>query len=346
MATAPDHLRKNPVHVSRLRNIFQGKSEHYLAVLFMVMCVAFWGFSFISTKIVLTEIPPLSIALFRQIIASFILILWAAYSRALSRMPLRDLGLAGASGLFGMVMYFALENSGLQYTTASNASMIVAALPAFTLMAESLVYRLKISLKMVLCLGLSIAGVALVVAAGEGLDLSSSRFLGNLMILGAMACWVAYSLINRRLAGRYPSLEIVVYQSAISTFLYIPLVIPEMGRWRSLAEIDGQVMINLAFLGIFCSGLAFVLYVYASRRLGATVSSAFLNLIPVVTVISGYLLLQERVYPIQICGMVIIMAAVYKLNGLMPGYLRREPILDDSQECLGSQEDLGAEKKC
>jgi drug/metabolite transporter (DMT)-like permease len=78
-------------------------------------------------------------------------------------------------------------------------------------------------------------------------------------------------------------MTISAYQSLASVFIFLPFLVPEIGLWsiRDLADIS--VLANLIFLGAFCSALAYLLYIRAVKNLGATVSSAFLNLIPVVT---------------------------------------------------------------
>ena len=77
------------------------------------------------------------------------------------------------------------------------------------------------------------------------------------------------------------------------------------------------VFANLLFLGVFCSGFAYIFYIYATRRLGATVVSAFLNLIQVVTAVFGYLILHDTLSWMQVLGMALIMIALYHLNRLM-----------------------------
>jgi drug/metabolite transporter (DMT)-like permease len=301
-----------------LRDFIAGHRDFRLAVLFIILDVLFWGFSFISTKVVLSQIPPISIAFFRQFIAATTLILLVLYTRTPFRIALKDMGNIVAASFFGIVMYFVFENSGLQYTTASNASMIVAALPIFTLFGETMFFKLKVTWMMILSLMLSMIGVVLVVTVNGKLDLSSARFFGNLLVMGAIICWVIYTILNRNLSDRYRSLTIITYQSLVSIFLLIPFIIPEMKRWPAVSELSVPVFINLIFLGIFCSGFAYIFYIYAARRLGATVSSAFLNLIPVVTVICGYVLLQDTLTWIQILGMALIMASLYSLNRLVP----------------------------
>ena len=301
-----------------MRDSIAGHRDFQLAMLFIILDVLFWGFSFISTKVVLSQIPPISIAFFRQFIAATTLIFLVLYTRTPLRIARRDLGNIGAASFFGIVMYFIFENSGLQYTTASNASMIVAALPIFTLFGETMFFKLKVTWKMILSLMLSMIGVVLVVTVNGKVDLSSARFFGNLLVMGAIICWVIYTILNRNLSDRYRSLTIITYQSLVSIFLFIPFVIPEMKRWPAVSELSVPVLVNLIFLGGFCSGFAYIFYIYAARRLGATVSSAFLNLIPVVTVICGYILLQDTLTWTQILGMALIMVALYSLNRLVP----------------------------
>lgn len=146
--------------------------EYYLALLFIILAVLFWGFSYISTKIVLTQIPPISIALFRQIIAVLILIPGVIWTKTLPKASLNNVGFIIAASCFGIVLYFILENNGLQFTTASNASMIVSAVPIFTMLSEALFFKLKVSWKMVLCLVSSVFGVYIVATVNGRLDFS------------------------------------------------------------------------------------------------------------------------------------------------------------------------------
>jgi drug/metabolite transporter (DMT)-like permease len=288
--------------------------ERYLALLLMTLTVVFWGLSIISTKVVLAQVPPITIALIRYVIATATLIPLALYTHSLSKMESKDIMTIAVTSLLGIVLYFVFENTALQYTTASNASMIVAALPIFALIIEATFFRLKVDRWLACCLIVSIVGVYLVVTVNGRLDFSSARFLGNLLMIGSMICWVIYTFLNRNLDQKYPSIAIITYQSLASIFLFVPFVLPEMGRWPNLTSLSPAIWMNLIFLGVFCSALEYLFYIYAVKRLGATVSSTFLNLIPVVTVVAGFLLLQEKLFWIEILGMGLIMASIYGLN--------------------------------
>jgi drug/metabolite transporter (DMT)-like permease len=287
------------------------RKEYLLSIVFITLSVIFWGYSFISTKIVLVEAPPVSIAFFRQIIAVTVLAIWHFRTPGASKISWNDLWLIAGSGLFGIVLYFVFENTGLQYTTASNAAMIVAAVPIFTLVSEILFYKLKAGWTSFFYLILSVIGVYLVISVNGKLDFSSARFRGNILMIAAMASWVVYTIMNKSLSRKYSSVSLILFQSVASIFLFIPFVIPEIHQWKMLTPVS---FVNLIYLGVFCSALSYYFYIYAVKRLGPTVSAAFLNLIPVVAVLCGYFLLGERLVIIQIVGMVLIMFSIFKLD--------------------------------
>ena len=192
--------------------------------------------------------------------------------------------------------------------------MLVAAMPLFAIIIEALFFRQRISWKMAVCILISIVGVYLVVTVDGRLDFSSSRFYGNLLMMGSMICWVVYTFLNKNLDGKYSGMTVITYQSLASIFLFMPFVLPEIKRWPEFGSISPFILANLVFLGVVCSALEYLFYIYAVKRLGATVSTTFLNLIPVVTVVSGTLLLQEKLLWIEVLGMGLIMASIYALN--------------------------------
>lgn len=306
-----DLIVVNLTQLGEIMEKLHPRQEYYLSLVFVLLAVVFWGYSFISTKIVLTELPPVSIAFFRQIIATVILLGWLFLTGTPFRATGKNLLLLAGSGFFGIVLYFVCENNGLQYTTASNAAMIVAAVPIFTLISEILFFKFQPRLSMWLFLLLSVFGVYLVISVNGQIDLSSTRFKGNIIVLGAMVSWVIYTIINKRVSEHFSSFELIAYQSLASVFLYLPFIIPEIPRWRVPSPVS---WLNLVYLGIFCSALSYFFYIYAIKRLGPTVSAAFLNLIPVVAVLCGYFLLGERLAWIQVVGMGLIMVSLYKMS--------------------------------
>ena len=138
------------------------RTHRFLPVIAVLFAVLVWGISFVATKVVLDDIPPVSIAFFRQMIAIAPLLLLLRANGESLRLAKGELRLFFVAAFFGLVLYFVFENTGLQYTTASNASMLVAAIPVFTLVIETIIHKKKLALFTLAMILVSIAGVYLV----------------------------------------------------------------------------------------------------------------------------------------------------------------------------------------
>lgn len=283
----------------------------FWGILFLLFAVFFWGISFVSTKIVLTGIAPVSIALFRQFIALVPLIAFMLIRKESFRLKKGDTKLFFAAAFFGIVLYFVCENNGLTLTSASNASMLVAAIPVFTLIIESITSRKRMSIASLGCILTSLLGVYCVIFENGVIDFSSKAFIGNLLVFGAMASWIIYTFMSKGLGGRYSSLKLTTVQSFFSIPLFMPFLISEIPTWHvpSIAVIG-----NLVFLGVFCSAVAYVFFLYSLHVLGPVLPSAFLNLIPVVTIITGMIVLSEKLSLLQISGSALIIGSLALLS--------------------------------
>lgn len=287
------------------------KTQRILPILTVLFAVFAWGISFVSTKVVLEDFPPISIAFIRQLIAIaplLLLLRMNGESLSLKKGELRQFFIAA---FFGLVLYFVFENSGLQYTTASNASMLVAAIPIFTLVIESLIHKKRLAIFTLAMILVSITGVYLVLFEAGLPDFSSDTFLGNMLVFGAMMSWIAYTYLSKRLAANYNSLKITTLQTFCSIPLFIPFLIHELPAWKMPSTLS---LLNLAFLGIVCSAAAYVAFLYGLQKLGPVLPSAFLNLMPVVTILTGMILLAEIPTAMQTTGAVLILGSLTALT--------------------------------
>jgi len=290
----------------------KSQKEFYTAITLLLMTIILWGLSFISTKVLLNFLPPSTIAILRQLIALVPLTTAMFLTKSFKIPDIGDMLLIAVSGFLGIVLYFLFENSGMKYTTASNASIIVAAVPILTLISEITFFKMKINIKILSCIITSIAGVYLVISNNGRLDFSSSSLHGNLLIIGAMFCWVGYTIINKKLDyTKYSPLVLVFYQTLSATILFIPFTLAERRQWQPLPS---YALLNLLYLGIFCSALAYIMFNYSSQKLGPTISSTFLNLTPVVSVTAGFFLLGEVLTLTQLAGMIIIIGSLFVIS--------------------------------
>jgi drug/metabolite transporter (DMT)-like permease len=281
------------------------KQRQGAATLFGVVVAVIWGMTFLSIKVALREFGPMSLSLFRFVIASILLALVMVITRVEFRVAWRDVPLLSLSGLVGVTLYFYFENNGILRLTASESSLIVGAIPVVTLLCEIPLYRARPPRLVVLGILLSFAGVTLIVLRSES---ATSSPIGYLFMVGAVLSWVAYGFITKPLSGRYPMLTITFWQMIIGAIGCIPFALVERQVWTGLSA---TALLNAAFLGIFGSAIGYWLYVIVLERLGPGRSSVFINLIPVVSVAASYVILRERLSLLQIIGAVIAIAGVY-----------------------------------
>lgn len=284
------------------------KSWGIPAVLFAVFV---WGISFVCTKVVLTDLPPVSIAFFRQFIAIVPLVFLVRSKKENFKIQKNELLIFILATFFGIVLYFYFENKGLTLTTASNASMLVSAVPAFVLISESIFKRTKIALSSLLCVIASILGVYFVIFDSGTPDFSSDTIIGNLLILCALFSWIVYTFLSDKLGKKYSSLKMTTLQTFFSIPLFTPFILDEVKYWQIPSTIS---VFNLIFLGVFCSALAYVFYLFGIKTLGPVLPSALLNLIPVVTIFTGVLFLNESISPFQIIGTILIIGSLSFLS--------------------------------
>ena len=297
----------------------------------IIACVLFWGFSFISIKIAVAVFPPMTLGAIRFAMALVVLYFIKKKTAPYEKIERKDIPFLVGASITGVTLYFFFENNGVSLIPASEASIIIGAIPVITLIAESV--RGKIASRrnigsesnglILPALGavISLAGVGLV--AGVSFALSGTA-LGYVYMAGACFSWVCYSFLTRPLFTRRSRICIVFWQSAIGFLGFLPFAFFEALSLKAASwQMPGLwVWGHVIFLGICCSALGYWLYAQALEVLGVGTSSLFINFIPVVSAIGGFFILGERLRPLQWLGAVLVLAGVY-LAMTAPSFSRK-----------------------
>ncbi len=296
------------------------KALPYLALLGTVLL---WGMSFVSSKTILNAgVPPMTMVCARFIITTIVLNAILVKKEPSTRLGKKNVPALLLSGLFGVTIYFFFESRGIQLTSASHASLIIAVIPVLTLLAESVFYRSRISPLGAAGIILSVVGVFFVVRVPGSDILFGGSLGGDLFMFGACVSWVAYMMVSRNLHKRFSDLAITAYQSVFGTAFLVPLALLEMRRWVAPTL---PVIFNLLYLAVFSSAVGNFLYMYALSRLGPVAVSPSVNLIPVIGVLGGVILLGESITPVQILGGAVIVAGVLMVSFRRPAEAEKPP---------------------
>lgn len=274
------------------------------AILAATVVVILWGVSFPVSRVAVREIPPLALATGRFLLAAALL--WPAARRRGLALARADLPAVLLLGLFGVTLYFAFENYGLVFTTASHASLIVATVPLGSAMVEAIQRRRMPRPLTIAGMVAAAAGVAVIVRP----DGSTARsLLGDLLVLGAMAAWVAYTFLARDLMARTPALLVTAATMAAGAAFLLPLAVIE-SFFLPLRAPSLSAWASLAYLGVLCSAAAYFLWNLALPALGVSVANNLLNVIPLVSVVTGVLALHEPWTATIALGGALVLAGV------------------------------------
>lgn len=282
------------------------------AYLLCLLVVVFYAGNILTGK-ALTDLPPVTIAFTRLVIAFVVLLPLGWRSAWLARRSFvehgRPLLLMTASGVscFTTFIYAAL-----QFTSATNVAVLEAAIPVATVVLSGFALRERLRPLQWAGIVVSLLGAVSVVLDGSILTLGRVSWnVGDGIMVVAVLCWAVYSVTVRRHMHHFPEFGALVVMTGLAVALLLPFVI---GEWLLIGGFPleaGPHWWGLLYLGVFPSVVALGFYNRAVAVLGASQASAFLNLLPVVTMLGAYLLLGEDVSPAQVVGAGLVMAGVF-----------------------------------
>lgn len=288
----------------------QKKVTTYIA---LTLTTLFWGLSFIAVKIALTGFTPFAYMFLRFALASvFFLVLMLV--RGFPKLEAGDHKKLFLIGLFEPGLYFIFETFGLTYTTASKASIIIAALPVIVLLLARLFLNEKISGKSVWGVILSMAGIIILILGDPKFSISSAgAVIGDVLIFGAVISAAFYMIIARDLGQKLSAFEITSFQVFYGTILFAPLFLINIGsvQWTGISVSAAGAVV---FLAVFATVLAYLFNNYALTQIPASQAAVFINGIPVVTTIGAWFILDERLTLLQAAGGVLVLIAVMVAN--------------------------------
>nr|WP_217509357.1 DMT family transporter [Pseudarthrobacter sp. C4D7] len=277
----------------------------------MLGATLFWAGNYVVGAAAVHSIDPLSLVFLRWAIALVPLLLIAqlverpSWRAVLAAWPwLLALSVFGLLG-YNLLLYFALE-----HTDAFNASLINAFNPALITLAAAVFLRERLTPLAVAGVVMALAGVLIVISGGDLGRLAAAGFgTGEILMVGAVVVWTAYTVIGR-LAPRIPPITATAVQAALAVALLAPVHLASGGLAVPTA---GSALASLLFIAIFPSVLSYVLWNRALTVLPAGGAGVFLNLITVFTAVLTMLAGQLHTAA-QFVGGAIVVGGVMVAN--------------------------------
>lgn len=277
----------------------------------LVLVIIFYAGNILTGK-ALNDLPPITIAYFRLLVA-FLFLLPVGYrstGKAKSVFlqhykPLLVMTVTGVA-FFNTFIY-----ASLQFTTATNVSVLETLIPVLTVILSSLILKEHVNALQIIGIVLSLWGALWVVLNGNLFHLTRLEWnLGDGIMIGAIICWSVYSLVVKQVMHLFPLLGTILVMTGLSLVILFPMLIVEWLIYGVPSLWTRPNILGLLYLGVFPSLIALLFYNIAVERLGASKASVFLNLLPVVTMTGAYFWLGEQVTLVQVAGAILVILGV------------------------------------
>jgi drug/metabolite transporter (DMT)-like permease len=293
-----------------------------MAELAVLVIMFFWAGNFIVVKGAIGILPPIGFTFLRYCVAAGTLLVLLRLREGAIRLPRGDVVPILLLGVIGFGCYQIMWPVALQTIPAGDSALLIAATPVMTaLLAMATGADTPNAIKLVGAF-VSFAGVALVIAAGQGLDLGTSLF-GDGLTLVASACWAVYTVFGAQILRRHSPLVTTTWAIVAGTLFMAPLGIAQLVQADLAGNLDNlglPILLAILYSGTLAAGFANVIVFHGVKLLGPTRVTALQFLVPALAVVMAAIFLGEPIRPIQVVGGAIILAGVALLRrGSWPG---------------------------
>lgn len=268
--------------------------------------VIFGGFHVVA-KLVLGDLDPFSLVALRVGLATPILVLLAwRVDRVMPRLAdLPHLALLGFLGVFANQLLFI---SGLELTTATNASILMPSIPVFAVAVGAALGIERVGRYRTLGILLSAAG-ALVMVNPFGFSLADGTLLGNGMILANCLCFATFLVVQRPILRRLPWRTVIAGAFVFGAAGVLAVAWPRLAA-TDLAALPDAAWWGLGYIVLFPTVVTYSLNTWAIRRSSPSLPAAYTTFQPVATATLAAVVLGERPGWLDAAGFVLIVAGL------------------------------------
>ncbi len=300
----------------------------------MLGALILWSSSFVAIKFAYTTYPPITLAVVRFVVATLILGALTLLPQNRVRLEKKDIFTVVICGLTGIMLYAVLQNIAMQWTSASNATLIIASYPVITLLLETLIYKTKLSVIKIVGILVAIGGVVILSYIRADAR-QSGELLGSILLIIAGVVWAVYNFRTKKVINRYPPITLLFYTTLFGTIFMLPMALIERGQWQPPTLLSFSMML---FLGVFCSVVAFLLYNRGLKTMAASSVTSMLNLVPIFGVFFSYILLGEEVTLRKfVGGAIVILGVMLSLRRTKAEIALEQTQMQEAAELSGMQ---------
>ena len=293
--------------------------ESKFAVLKALFAVTAWGASFVATKVALQYVAPTALVWIRFAMGVAILGFAVGLNKQFSLPEGKDWWYFALLGFLGITFHQWLQSTALITAQATTTAWIITSTPIFIAVLGLLVLKERLTWYQVAGIILATFGVLLVVTKGNLSTLTAGRFgtPGDFLVMISAVNWAVFSTLSRPGLKKYPATLMMFYVMSFG-WIFISVLFFTTPGIRQITAIPWDGWKAILFLGILCSGAAYIFWYDALKLLPVAQTGAFLYLEPIVTVIVAALVIREPILLATLIGGITILIGVWLVNRTSP----------------------------
>ena len=282
------------------------KTYGYIAI---ILAMLLWSFSFIWSKLAFETYNPFTVLVFRLSIAAVSLIILSISIGKLQRINKEDYKVILLLSLFEPFLYFIGESIGLQYVSASTASIIISTIPLFMPIIGFIFFKELLKRNNIIGVLISFIGVLLVVV---NKDFSiTGELIGFAFLFLAVFSALGYTVIIKKVTYKYNTFTIVSWQNIIASLAFLPFFLYfDYQKFMDVGVFNSN-FIYIILLAIMASNGAFLLYTYAFKHFRVSQIGLFTNLIPIFTLFVSFYVFDEQLDTLKYLGIGFVILGLF-----------------------------------
>ncbi|ACR78913.1 DMT family transporter [Kosmotoga olearia] len=264
-------------------------NKRVTATLLLATTAIIWGESYLFTKVAVESMPPMTLALFRFIVAVAVFIPVQIKKGVCPKRTTKQRFNIAMAGFFGVTLYFLFENYGLRLTSASDASLLVSSAPILTMILYDILHRKFDGLEY---LGSTIAfiGISIVIYGGQFSE--GSSVLGNSLSFLAALSWAGYTYFFDKVKDS--SIATIVQLMVWGIVFITPFSIIEVFFLKDPVIFSVEAVSGVLYLGILASALGYLMWGKGIHLWGGKAATLWVYTIPVFTILGDIIFLKHR----------------------------------------------------
>lgn len=303
--------------------------KFYNIHLLLLTVPVFWGTSYVAAKIGMRDLLPLNLVIMRFAIASILFSLILLLKKKDVYIDKKDIPQFFLLGFVAITSFYYIHYTGLQYTTSTNAGLIMATSPIFA--ALFCIFTKKENVNSSSFLGICIAsiGVLLVISQGKISSIYHQKtLLGDSLIILNALMWAWVTLKGKTVLEKYSPFVAMAYIHIFGTILLLPFAFfstsfVEISLWQQLPTISWSTILASAYLAIFCSVYSYFIWYLGVSKIGAVKTATFNYFNPIMASLAGLIVFHEQMTIYIVLGGFLVILGVYITNQKMSLSIRK-----------------------